>query len=119
MLPEEFPAHSHWDMSKSHFGFWELFPTIDHLVPVSRGGVDDDTNWVTTSMLRNSAKAHWTLDELGWALLPAGDSATWDGMTSWYVNYLTRHPQYRVNHLYLRQWFAATVAVRAELGRVR
>ncbi|MFF0818704.1 HNH endonuclease [Rhodococcus sp. NPDC003318] len=52
-------------MSQTHFAYWELFPTIDHIVPVTRGGADDESNWVTTSMLRNSAKAHWTLDELG------------------------------------------------------
>lgn len=67
-------------------------------------------------MLRNSAKAHWTLDELGWALLPAGDSTAWDGLTTWYVDYLTRHPQVSVDDRYLRQWFAATVAVRTEFG---
>lgn len=117
VLPNEFPAHPNWDMSKSHFGFWELFPTIDHLVPVARSGADDDTNWVTTSMLRNSAKAHWTLEELGWSLLPAGGSMTWDGLATWYVDYLTRHPQFSVDHLYLRRWFSATVAVQAELGR--
>ena len=116
VLPNEFPAHPNWDMSKSHIGFWELFPSIDHLVPVARGGLDDDTNWVTTSMLRNSAKAHWTLEELAWPLLPAGDITAWDGLANWYVNYLSERPQLRQQHPYLRRWFTATLAIQEELS---
>ena len=40
--------------------------TIDHVIPVARGGADDESNVVTTSMLRNSAKSNWLLDEVGW-----------------------------------------------------
>lgn len=57
LLPEDFPFHTHWQMSRTHIAFWELFPTIDHQVPVARGGEDIESNWVSTSMLRNSAKA--------------------------------------------------------------
>ena len=67
LMPDEFPAHPNWKMSASHVMYWELCPTIDHLVPVARGGADNESNYVTISMLRNSAKAHWTLEELGGA----------------------------------------------------
>jgi HNH endonuclease len=53
--------------------FWEVGATIDHVVPVTRGGADDESNWVTTSMARNSAKMNWTLEELGWTLHPPGN----------------------------------------------
>lgn len=75
VFPDEFPAHPNWEMKRSHFAFWELFPSIDHVVPVARGGADDETNWVTTSMLRNSAKSHWTLEELGRTLVAPDRSA--------------------------------------------
>src|SRR5688500_18562286 len=65
LLPEEFPAHRNWRMSETHIAYWTLIPTIDHVVPVARGGIDNESNWVTTSMLRNSAKSCWTLQELG------------------------------------------------------
>ena len=68
-LPEHFPFHPNWKMSETHIAFWELSPTIDHLVPVARGGVDAEHNSVTASMLRNSAKANWTLQELGWVCI--------------------------------------------------
>ena len=46
--------------------YWELIATIDHYLPVTRGGVDAPPNWMTTSQARNSAKLNWTVDELGW-----------------------------------------------------
>lgn len=113
IFPEAFPAHPNWKMSDTHFAFWELFPTIDHLIPVSRGGVDDETNWVTASMLRNSAKAHWTLDELGWQLFAAGDLNDWDGLSSWLVEYTSGHRDLLMDK-YISRWYRATVQVRSE-----
>ena len=114
LLPDEFPAHPNWLMSQSHFAFWELFPTIDHLVPVARGGVDAEPNWVSTSMLRNSAKAHWTLGELGWSLSEPGDQTVWDGLSGWFVDHLEAHPELMADK-YLARWYRATVDVRSTL----
>ncbi|KZF06332.1 MULTISPECIES: HNH endonuclease [unclassified Rhodococcus (in: high G+C Gram-positive bacteria)] len=114
VLPNEFPAHSNWKMTETHFAFWELFPTIDHLDPVARGGADEASNWVTTSMLRNSAKAHWRLDELGWTLHPPGDAQQWDGLSGWFTDYLTEHPGLESSSGYLRRWLRVTRAVQAE-----
>lgn len=113
ILPAEFPADPNWAMSRSHFAFWELFPTIDHLYPVSRGGADDETNWVTTSMLRNSAKAHWTLSELEWHVHPPGDHRAWDGLTSWFIRYLETHPDLDPIP-YIKRWSSASREIRAE-----
>jgi hypothetical protein len=84
-MPQEFPYQKNWKMSECHIAYWELTPTIDHVIPVARGGLDDETNWVTTSMLRNSAKSNWTLDELGWQLVPSGSLEDWDGLIGIYV----------------------------------
>ena len=77
LLPSDFPFHRNWKMTETHMVYWELFPTVDHIVPIARGGAHDETNWATTSMLRNSAKSNWTLEELGWQLVPAGDLREW------------------------------------------
>lgn len=114
VLPDEFPADPNWGMGKSHFGFWELFPSIDHLVPVARGGADDASNWVTASLLRNSAKAHWTLEELDWSLQPPGNIGDWDGLSTWYIDYLNEHPDLLGANSYLKRWFSATREVKAE-----
>ncbi|MGH7665650.1 MAG: HNH endonuclease [Gemmatimonadaceae bacterium] len=87
-LPAEFPFHSNWRMSETHEAFWELSPTVDHIVPVARGGEDAEANWVTTSMRRNSAKSNWTLAELGWELQPPGSLEDWDGLLSWFGRYV-------------------------------
>lgn len=115
VFPDEFPAHPNWDMTQSHFAFYELFPSIDHVVPVARGGTDNETNWVTTSMLRNSAKAHWTLEELNWTLMAPGSSAEWDGLAGWFVGYLETHPELALVP-YLGRWLRATKSVEAELN---
>src|SRR5437867_9292818 len=72
LLPNEFPYDLNWKMSRCHPAFCELFPTMDHVIPVSRGGTANLANLVCTSMLHNSAKANWTLEELGWKLHPLG-----------------------------------------------
>src|ERR1700675_4899197 len=59
-LPVDFPYHPNWKTDVTHPTYWEVGATVDHLIPVSRGGADDDSNWVTTSMVRNSAKGNWT-----------------------------------------------------------
>ena len=92
MLPEEFPTHPNWKMSATHFAYWELWPTIDHVVPVTRGGLDEASNWVCTSMIRNAAKGHWKLEELQWPLRSGGDYRDWDGLTAWSLEVLTREP---------------------------
>lgn len=108
VLPEEFPANG--KISARHIVYWQLFPTMDHLVPVSRGGRDDESNWVRTSMLRNSAKAHWTLQELGWTLQPPGSAEAWDGLTRWFIDYTEARPELILD-AYVKRWRRAAVRV--------
>lgn len=92
-LPSDFPYHPNWKTDVTHRAYWELSATVDHLVPVARGGSDDEANLVTTSMAHNSAKLSWTLDQLGWRLHPPGDFAVWDGLIRWFVEYTQLHPE--------------------------
>lgn len=92
IMPQEFPYQKNWKMSECHIAYYELMPTIDHVIPVARGGRDDETNLVTTSMLRNSAKANWTLDELGWSLFPTGNLHDWDGLLINYIKLFESQP---------------------------
>lgn len=88
-LPEVFP----WDgaRSRSHQGLWDLFPTIDHVHPVSLGGEDVRENWVTTSMTLNMRKSNESMSDLGWSIHDEGDFQDWDGLVSWYVSYCALH----------------------------
>ncbi|HUT99737.1 MAG TPA: HNH endonuclease [bacterium] len=108
VMPEEFPAHPNWKMSDCHIVYWELFPTIDHVVPVARGGSDDEPNWVTTSMLRNAAKSNWTLGELGWSLRSVDPDDAWDGLVCWCLDYLAAHPEH-LSDKYIARWHRAAL----------
>jgi hypothetical protein len=106
LLPVEFPYHPNWKVEVTHPAFWELFPTIDHIVPVSRGGLDDQSNWATTSQLMNAAKANWSLDQLGWKLLDPAPSGEWDGLTRWCLEFVRSHGELMRND-YVRKWVRA------------
>lgn len=110
-LPVDFPYHPNWKAEVTHPAYWEVGATVDHLVPVSCGGADDDTNWVTTSMAHNSAKGNLTLAELGWSLQAPGDFRAWDGLIHWFLEYTNGRPDL-ISAASMRQWHrAATLAV--------
>jgi len=113
VLPEEFPAHPNWKMAESHMVYWELFPTIDHVVPVARGGADAEPNWVTTSMLTNASKSSWTLEELGWTLRTPADLSEWDGLIRWAIDYAVAHPALLADP-YIKRWHNAGVRMLRE-----
>ena len=105
-FPKEMPYHQHGKMEQCHMMWWELYPTIDHIVPVTRGGTNEDENLVCTSMVRNSQKGHYTLEELGWELYPPGDIEKWDGMSKWFVEYVDKNNELlEVN--YIKAWYNA------------
>ena len=58
-FPEEFPYDPHWKMTKTHMAYWDLIPTVDHIFPIAQGGVDNPSNWATTSMKNNSIKSNF------------------------------------------------------------
>jgi 5-methylcytosine-specific restriction endonuclease McrA len=115
-LPDAFPFHPNWKMSVTHGAYWDLSPTVDHVVPVARGGVDSEENWVTTSMRRNSAKSNWTLAELGWRLHEPGLISDWDGLLQWFLDYVGTHPVVLENS-HLRRWHRAAIATHPHSNR--
>jgi hypothetical protein len=111
-LPADFPFHPNWKTDVTHPAYWELGATVDHLVPVTRGGADDESNWVTTSMARNSAKMNWLVEELGWRLHPPGRMNEWDGLLGWFLQYTAERPALTSNTS-MRQWHRAARLVAA------
>jgi len=100
------PFHPHGLMTQCHMMFWELLPSVDHVVPVARGGADAEPNWATCSMVRNSIKSNWSLDEIGWTLRPPGDFGAWDGATRWFVEQTNVRPEL-MQEGYVRRWRTA------------
>lgn len=66
-------------------------------------------NIVSTSMLRNSAKANWTLEELGWTIRPPGNMSQWDGMLSWCMNFLKKDASLLKDD-YIGRWYKAAIS---------
>ena len=102
-FPDIFKYHKNWKMSDTHLIYWELFPTIDHLFPIARGGVDNERNWITTSMIHNSAKSNWTLEEIGWTLHDKGKLDIWNGLVDSFINLIAKNPNYK-NDRSVREW---------------
>jgi hypothetical protein len=105
-LPDIFKYHRNWKMSETHSIYWELFPTIDYLIPVARGGEDNEDNWITTSMIRNSAKSNWTIEELGWNLHDKGNLNEWDGLVNQFLELYKCNPDLEQNK-YVVEWKSA------------
>ena len=105
--PLIFPYHPHWKTTETHSAYWQLTPTIDHIVPIARGGRDEDTNWATTSMLNNSVKNNWTLEELRWTLFEPGEIDEWDGLTSLFVEIVERDNKL-LECNYIKQWYSVS-----------
>lgn len=106
LAPSLFPYHPNWKQSLTHPAFWMHYPTIDHVVPVARGGADDESNVVSTSMLRNAAKANWLLSELGWSAERAPVISSWDGLLPWFCREYEKNEPLRQEQS-LRQWYKA------------
>ncbi len=106
MMPDEFPYQLLWKTEVTHPAYYELSATIDHLVPVSRGGSNEESNLVTTSMIKNSAKGNCTLEELGWTVHPKGNIGEWDGLLSWFVDFTETHPDL-CEKSWIKSWFRA------------
>lgn len=109
-LPAAFPYQKNWKMSECHIGYWELCPTIDHICPISMGGSDGPENWATTSMLNNSIKSNWTLEQIRWSLYEAGDFNEWDGLTNRFVSMVQSTPELAEDP-YIKSWYKASLSV--------
>jgi hypothetical protein len=110
-FPYDNPPHGKYEAT--HICMWELWPSIDHVVPVSSGEIDitdKDSNLVTTSMLVNQLKSDYDLGELGWALRPSAPNLmSWDGLYGWAVAYSEAHTEVfndAVSGKRLHKWLA-------------
>ena len=108
IFPNEFPYHPNWKSGACHQWYWELFPTVDHIVPVTLAGLDEPENWVTTSMFNNLTKSNTIFENLGWSFVPRGDFSEWDGLIQWFVKYLVDNPLL-LQKSYINNWYKAAI----------
>ena len=114
MLPEAFPYQAHWKTDECHMADWDLQPTVDHIYPVSLGGKDTSENWATTSMVNNSIKNNFTLEQLGWTLKDKGDIQNWDGLSKIFLVIVEQDKSLlRISRI--KSYYAATKEVMEKL----
>lgn len=81
-LPDVFPYHLNWKLEECHLLYWTHTSSLEHLVPLARGGDDGEVNYVTTCYGCNDARGDHTIEELGWALRPISADG-WRGLTEY------------------------------------
>ena len=107
-FPKEFPYQAHWKTDECHIAYWELVPTMDHIIPIALGGKDQPDNWATTSMLNNSIKSNWTLQQLNWRLFPACSYDEWDGFTEVFKQLIEKDKDLLTDK-YIYKWYKASI----------
>lgn len=117
-MPVVFPYHAHWKMEECHNAYWEFIPTVDHIYPVALGGVDSKENWATTSMLHNSIKSNWTLNQLNWKLYDAGKYSDYDGLTELFIK-LVEADNELMKDAYIKKWYKLSKKQNKVLTKVR
>jgi hypothetical protein len=109
-IPRDFPFQQYWRPDGTHIAYHDLGACTTVLVPLSRGGKKEEANLVTTTMPYVLARTDMTFEEAGWRLTWEGFVDEWDGMSTWYVEYVKDHEELRdVN--FLNMWFNAAKSV--------
>lgn len=103
LMPDAFPSHPNWRTDTTHVAYYELWPVIDHVLPIAMGGTYDDDNLATTSAMNNSRKANFTLRQMEWSLLPIDSNHSWDGLTSWFAEMVGSNPSL-LDDAYIKRW---------------
>lgn len=81
--PQEFPYHRHGKAGETYPAFDMISASVDHVIPVARGGDALDDNIVTACWACNRVKGNLPLDVLGWTLRDPADDA-WRGLADVY-----------------------------------
>lgn len=95
-LIQWFPKQTHWDAGEyaRHTALYSMAASLDHVVPYSRGGSNDVSNFVTACYCCQCGRGEWTLEEMELidprSVAPVVDG--WDGLSRLDRFEITRHP---------------------------
>ena len=110
VLPDVVPYQDNWKTDACHQAWWELYPSVDHIIPLAVGGTNKKENLVCTTYKRNQAKLAARPEEIGWTLHPAGKLEDWDGKIYWFMDYVTNHSKL-LDDKHIRDWYEACCAL--------
>jgi hypothetical protein len=83
VFPDEFPYHPNWKGGETHPAIASRSPSLDHVVPWTKGGTNDPENLVCACWICNQIKGDLTHEQIGWELRPIPET-DWDGLTRHY-----------------------------------
>ena len=88
LLPSQFPYHnpphgSDSGAKNTHLLVWVLWPSVDHILPVSQGGLNEMSNYTTANSKFNMFKGNILNEHLGLDFVDAGDT-NWKGLENEY-----------------------------------
>lgn len=106
-MPKEFPYQSNWKTDECHIAYWNYYPTLDHIYPISLGGKDTPENWASTSMVYNSFKSNFTLEQIGWTLKNKGNIKDWDGLSNFFIKIVEKDESLIKNKV-IKSWYTIT-----------
>jgi 5-methylcytosine-specific restriction endonuclease McrA len=78
-FPAEFPYDSAWKHGVSSLVYWTHSTSLEHVLPIARGGLDDISNYATTCYACNDARGDLLLEEIGWKDR-LSSPVSWDGL---------------------------------------
>lgn len=114
-MPDEFPYQAHWKTDECHMAYWDFQPTVDHIKPIALGGEDKADNWASTSMVNNSVKSNFTLEQLGWTLKQSGDIKDWDGLSQLFIKIVDENVSL-LKIKKIKEWYVTTKKTLEQLG---
>lgn len=82
LFPVHLPYHRNWKFEATSLVYWTHATSLEHIVPLARGGADEPSNYATTCYACNDTRGDFLLEEVGWQLLPPTEKR-WDGFRSW------------------------------------
>ena len=103
LYPEEFRYHSHGKASESDVALLRDGTCVDHVIAATSGGTNLPDNLVTSCWSCNLTKSNFTLEQLGWEILPTG-SDQWDGLSGRLPDLISLMPSVLP---YFTQWASA------------
>lgn len=79
IFPAELPYNSAWKHGESSLVYWTHSTSLEHILPIARGGLDDIANYATTCYACNDARGDLLLEEIGWKDR-LSSPVSWDGL---------------------------------------
>ena len=89
LFPWAYSLHPHWKYEKTDRSFSEYSTSLEHHVPIARGGTNEEDNLLTACAWCNYSKNESLAEELGWRKLPVAKTE-WDGLSGYLPALLMR-----------------------------